>query len=87
MDFRERLVLGLRNDPNRATADELSLLPGIGSVLAERIVESREGDGPFLRVQDLDRVKGIGKGKMKKLMPYLEVSRSPCLVDVGSIHN
>ena len=87
MEFRERLVLGLRNDPNRATAHELSLLPGIGPVLAERIVESRERNGPYASVHDLDRVKGIGKGKIKKLIPYLEVAGQPCRDDDEPIHN
>lgn len=45
---------------NRASATELDTLPGIGPVLAERIVADREANGPFASVEDLTRVAGIG---------------------------
>ncbi|MFP5308933.1 MAG: ComEA family DNA-binding protein [Actinomycetes bacterium] len=48
-------------DVNRATAAELEQLPGIGPVLAQRIVDSRTSDGPFTAVGDLRRVSGIGE--------------------------
>lgn len=47
-------------DVNRATAVELETLPGIGPVLAQRIVEERERGGPFARIEELTRVSGIG---------------------------
>jgi DNA uptake protein ComE-like DNA-binding protein len=43
-------------DPNTATVDEIMLLPGVGEILAERIVEGR----PYTSVEDLRRVPGIG---------------------------
>lgn len=43
-----------------ATADELTLVPGIGAKLAARIVEDRALYGPFTSVEDLQRVRGIG---------------------------
>lgn len=45
---------------NRATAKELEALPGIGPVLAARIVAHREAHGPFRTVDDLLAVSGIG---------------------------
>jgi len=45
---------------NRASAQELEQLPGVGPVLAERIVADREANGPFTSVEDLDRVPGVG---------------------------
>jgi len=48
---------------NRASLGELDGLPGIGPVLAERIVAGR----PYRRLTDLDRVKGIGPGKLAGL--------------------
>jgi competence protein ComEA len=45
---------------NSATAAELDALPGIGPVLAQRIVEHREQNGPFRSVDELDDVPGIG---------------------------
>jgi len=45
---------------NTADAAELERLPGVGAVLAQRIVSDREAQGPFATVEDLQRVKGIG---------------------------
>jgi competence protein ComEA len=47
-------------DLNTATAQELDALPGIGPVLAERIVAHRDEQGPFRSVDQLDDVPGIG---------------------------
>ncbi len=57
-------------DVNSATSAELELLPGIGPALAGRIIASREGDGPFGSVDDLQRVKGIGPKTVEKLRAY-----------------
>lgn len=45
---------------NQADAGELDVLPGIGPVLAERIVADREANGPFASLDDLGRVAGVG---------------------------
>ncbi len=47
-------------DLNSATAQELDALPGIGPVLAQRIVDHRDEQGPFRSVDQLDDVPGIG---------------------------
>lgn len=49
---------------NSATATELENLPGVGPVLAERIVAWREQNGPFDVVEDLLEVSGIGESKL-----------------------
>ena len=49
---------------NRATAQELERISGVGPVLAERIVAHREAHGPFSVVEDLLDVPGIGEGKL-----------------------
>ena len=54
-------------DLNRASAGELESLPGIGPALAQRILESRARDGPFLRAEDLLRVRGIGPATLEKI--------------------
>lgn len=58
---------GARVDLNRASASELEALPGVGPVLARRIVESRQRDGPFRRAEELLRVSGIGPAVLERL--------------------
>lgn len=58
---------------NTATESELAKLPGIGPTKAERIVEYRKKRGPFRRVRDLRRVKGIGRMTIKRLGRHLAI--------------
>ena len=52
---------------NLADVGQLDALPGIGPVLAQRIVANREAHGPFASLQDLERVSGIGPAAVEKL--------------------
>ena len=61
-------------DINRASEDELRALPGIGGVLAARIVEAREREGPFASLDDLRRVRGLGRAKLERLASAIAVS-------------
>ena len=61
-------------DINRANEDELRVLPGIGGVLAARIVEAREREGPFASLDDLRRVRGLGRAKRERLASVIAVS-------------
>lgn len=54
-------------DLNRASATQLQELPGVGPVLAARIVEDREANGPYASVDDLVRVSGIGPSVLADL--------------------
>ena len=64
-------------DLNRATAQELTTLPGIGEVLAQRIVDYREAHGSFQSVEELIAVEGIGEGKLEKLRELVTVEVEP----------
>jgi competence protein ComEA len=61
-------------DLNRATADQLEALPGIGAVLAQRVIAFRESAGRFRTVDDLRGVKGIGAKKFDRLKSLVTVS-------------
>ena len=58
---------------NLATAAELDALPGVGPVIAERIVSYREENGPFQSVEDLLDVPGIGEAKLADLRDHVQV--------------
>jgi competence protein ComEA len=58
---------------NRATAAELETLPGVGPVLAARIVAHREQNGPFTEVEDLLQVSGIGESKLAAIRDLIVV--------------
>lgn len=58
---------------NTADATDLEELPGVGPVLAERIIAHREEHGPFEAVEDLLDVPGIGEGKLASLRDLVAV--------------
>lgn len=61
-------------DINRAEPWLLQALPGIGEVLAQRIVDDRSKNGPFNRIEDLRRVNGIGPATFDRIKDYITVS-------------
>lgn len=63
----EELERAAMIDLNTAAAAELEQLPGIGSVLAGRIVAYREAHGPFASVEALTQVYGIGEGRVNAI--------------------
>lgn len=56
---------------NQATLEDLRELPGIGPVLAQRILVQREQAGPFRTLEDLLVVKGVGTKRLEGLRPFL----------------
>ena len=71
------LTSGERIDPNTAGEEELDRLPGVGPVLAERIVRTRRDRGPFAEPADLLSVPGVGPATLARITPYLEWSNRP----------
>ena len=58
---------------NRATAKELDKLPGIGPVIAGRIIEFRKVNGAFQSIDDLRKVQGIGASTLEKFKSKIRV--------------
>jgi competence protein ComEA len=58
---------------NNATEDQLQTLPGVGPAMAKRIVEYRNKNGKFTKVEDILNVKGIGEKKFQRMKDRLVV--------------
>jgi competence protein ComEA len=68
---------GRRLNINTATAQDLERLPGIGQVIAERIVDHRSQHGPFRRVEHLMMVRGISERKFRDMETSITVHDAP----------
>jgi competence protein ComEA len=83
------LALGVRAEPlatatlpwplniNTATLEELDLLPGIGPVLAQAIIDYRDANGPFANIEAIQDVPGIGPGKFEQIKDLITVGEIP----------
>ncbi len=76
MPAAARLVLGLPIDVNRASAEELEMVPGIGEKLAARIVQARQEAGAFQSLSELTDIPGIKQKKLEAIGKYLTVRPS-----------
>jgi competence protein ComEA len=61
---------------NTATSEELQLVPGIGPVTAEKILQMRKSYGAFKSVDDLSAIRGIGPKRLEKMRKYLTVGKA-----------
>ncbi|HUL72331.1 MAG TPA: helix-hairpin-helix domain-containing protein [Vicinamibacterales bacterium] len=69
-----RLTVSTPVNLNTATTVELESLPGIGPATAERILEYRQKNGAFKKIEDLMNVRGIGEKTFLKLKPLITVT-------------
>lgn len=67
---------GEKIDINTAAETELIKLPGIGSVIANRLIKYRETHGRFKSLEELMEVKGIGKKKFKKMKDLITIEKT-----------
>src|SRR5471030_1384790 len=59
---------------NTASATDLESLPGVGAKTAARIVEYRQKNGPFKKIEELMNVHGVGEKNFLKLKPQITVA-------------
>lgn len=74
---RLRLLLALPIPLGTASAADLEALPGIGPVRAAAIAADRARRGPFARVEELERVRGIGPATLARLRPWVVTGPDP----------
>lgn len=61
---------------NTASATDIERLPGIGAKTAALIVEYRQKNGPFKKIEELMNVRGVGEKSFLKLKPHLTVGQA-----------
>lgn len=66
-------IIEKKINPNKASREELILLPEIGPALAGNIIEYRNAHGGFKGIEELRKVKGIGSKKLERLKDYLDL--------------
>jgi competence protein ComEA len=74
MEARKLIVFSLPLDLNRASAEDLSLVPGVGDPLGREIVAYRERRRAFNSVEELKNVKGIGDKTFESIKTYFIVN-------------
>jgi competence protein ComEA len=70
-------ALGVLVNINTATLEELDELPEIGPVTAQHIVDYRNANGPFARIEDILDVPGVGQVTFDKIKSMISVDPSP----------
>jgi competence ComEA-like helix-hairpin-helix protein len=76
---KEKTLEFLKIDINHASLEELISLPRIGPAIAQRIVETRSISGPFSKLEDLGRVKGLGPKSLKILKEWVRFTNAVSL--------
>jgi competence protein ComEA len=68
------LTLGMKLDLNRATEEQLAMVPGVGRSLARKLVAARQERGRFRSWDEVDEVPGVGAVRLGALQSLTEIS-------------
>jgi competence protein ComEA len=68
------LTVGGKLNLNRASADELTLVPGVGPVLAKTLIRARGESGAFRTWDEVSSVRGVGPTKLRSLQRWTELT-------------
>ena len=68
------LTVGVKLDLNRATEEQLAMIPGVGRSLARKLAGARELRGRFRSWDEVDEVPGVGPVKLAALQALAEIS-------------
>ncbi|HVO66043.1 MAG TPA: helix-hairpin-helix domain-containing protein [Syntrophales bacterium] len=71
MNNAQKVALNIPIDINKATLNDLTLIPGIGEKTAWKIIQFRERSGRFSKLEDLMKIRGIKEKKFTKIKRYL----------------
>ncbi|MBK7860773.1 MAG: helix-hairpin-helix domain-containing protein [Archangiaceae bacterium] len=69
----QKLTAGAKLDLNRASAEELAVIPGVGPKLAQALVDERKRLGGFTSWEQVDRVTGVGQTRLQTLEAAVEI--------------
>jgi competence protein ComEA len=75
MEPEKCIVFSIPLNLNEVEEEHLTLIPGIGPRLAQRIIQYRSQKGGFRRIDELKDVRGIGEQKLRNLKRYLIIQR------------
>lgn len=64
---------GVKVNINKATSEELQLIPGIGPSTAQKIIDYRQENGNFGKIEDLKNISGIGEKTFENMRDYIEI--------------
>ncbi|MCL2761458.1 MAG: helix-hairpin-helix domain-containing protein [Desulfuromonadales bacterium] len=73
MRAKELILLKIPLDPDKMDYEDWISMPGIGPALAGRIIEDRNSNGNFVKIENLQRVSGIGEKKVEKIKRYFYI--------------
>ena len=85
MSGNHLLCAGQRIDINLADKTALTAVPWIGPRLADNIVAYRVRHGPYARVDELQRVRGIGRRQLARIRPFLQVGPTRVMAPVSAL--